>query len=29
MRFAGADDGYDEAEAVVAGLPLDVHRFFP
>ena len=23
MRFAGADDGYDEAEYVVAGFPLD------
>jgi len=28
MRFAGADDGYDEAEFVVAGIPLDTTASF-
>ena len=28
MRFAGADDGYKDAEAVVAGFPLDVTASF-
>lgn len=28
MRFAGADDGYEEADVVVAGLPLDVTASF-
>ncbi|MCX2819245.1 agmatinase [Haladaptatus sp. F3-133] len=28
MRFAGADDGYDEADYVVAGYPLDATASF-
>lgn len=28
MRFAGADDGYDEADFVIAGVPLDTTASF-